>query len=455
MLPLLLLILCCGFFLVSVRKPFWAANIIIFLLPAYLWRFKIAGLPTNFLEALVIIFALSWWPKNIFQYNGQSRLFFSKQNHVFALTSSSWRKLPEKNLLFAGSFLIIAGASLSLVVSPNLFASLGILKSWIILPVLFAVTLFSVVTQETFYVQQKSILTLLRTLALSGGSVGLVALGYYLSHHLTYDGRLRAFYGHPNQLAMYLAPSWIIIYGFCLRQKTKKAQLLWFIALIALSVPLLLTFSYGAWAGILGGSFALVWGLHKTNAKTPQKKPFYLYGGFVLLVLWLIVAALTSPKLHVIFSNHRSSLYSRIMIWRSALFILKNHWITGIGPGQFQTYYLNYQKYFPSYLEWAVPQPHNIFLAFWLQAGLIGLVGFLSLVAWFFQGALKTIQQNKKRAFVPFVLIAIMVYTLIHGLIDTTYWKNDLSMVWWLIIALMSITSHLAYLQKTENPHCR
>lgn len=27
-----------------------------------------------------------------------------------------------------------------------------------------------------------------------------------------------------------------------------------------------------------------------------------------------------------------------------------------------------------------------------------------------------------------------MIYALVHGLVDTTYWKNDLALMFWLII---------------------
>ncbi|TSC53324.1 MAG: hypothetical protein LiPW39_336 [Parcubacteria group bacterium LiPW_39] len=32
--------------------------------------------------------------------------------------------------------------------------------------------------------------------------------------------------------------------------------------------------------------------------------------------------------------------------------------------------------------------------------------------------------------------MAVMVYILVHGLLDTTYWKNDLALIFWAIIAL-------------------
>jgi hypothetical protein len=30
-------------------------------------------------------------------------------------------------------------------------------------------------------------------------------------------------------------------------------------------------------------------------------------------------------------------------------------------------------------------------------------------------------------------------YILVHGLVDTTYWKNDLAVMFWIIIGMMAI----------------
>lgn len=141
------------------------------------------------------------------------------------------------------------------------------------------------------------------------------------------------------------------------------------------------------------------------------------------------------------------------MIWQAALKIGQDHWLLGIGPGLFQKYYLDYQKYFPvPYLEWAVPQPQNLFLAWWLQTGLLGLMGFLWLLVNFFRWALAAWRQ-KKPSFFPLsgtsegrqplalVLMAVMIYILAHGLVDTTYWKNDLALIFWVVMALSCVVS--------------
>ena len=115
------------------------------------------------------------------------------------------------------------------------------------------------------------------------------------------------------------------------------------------------------------------------------------------------------------------------MIWQKAWQVFKQNPVIGIGPGTFQ-------DYFPLYPKWGVPQPHNLFLAFLLQAGIIGFIGFIWLILWFFRP-----RADQPWAGTRLLLIVIMSYILINGLADTTYWKNDLSLMFWLIIGAMTI----------------
>lgn len=122
------------------------------------------------------------------------------------------------------------------------------------------------------------------------------------------------------------------------------------------------------------------------------------------------------------------SLNARVEIWQKAWQVFKTNPILGIGPGTFG-------DYFPPYPEWGVPQPHNLYLAFLLQTGILGFIGFLWLIVWFYKNGINL--PAGKAGNLNIILISIMSYILIHGLVDTTYWKNDLSIIFWLMIGLM------------------
>ncbi len=359
--------------------------LIILSLPLYLLRFRIGWLPTNLLELML---------------GGLFIIWLAQLKNVRPLTSS----------IFYPIFLIFLGITISTLLSADLQTSAGIWKGWFIAPLLF----FLVVASEVK--NKKQVRDILLALFLSGAGVSLAAFWYWLSNNLTYDGRLRAFYLSPNYLAMYLSPILILSFYlyFCFKKNIYKILL--FIVHCLSFITIYLTYSYGAWLGILAALVFIL--IIKKNKKIALV--------FLLVAIVVLFLQMPLPKLQ--------ALKSRLTIWQSAGEIIKDHFLIGIGPGMFQEYYLDYQAKFPPYLEWAVPQPHNLFLAFWLQTGLIGLIGFIWLLVIFFKGA------SPKKLSV--ILMAAMIYILVHGLVDTTYWKNDLSVIFWLIIAL-SYTLHL------------
>ena len=132
---------------------------------------------------------------------------------------------------------------------------------------------------------------------------------------------------------------------------------------------------------------------------------------------------------------------SRMMIWKSSALMIKNNFIFGIGPGNFQNKYLEYQKYFPPYLEWAVPQSHNLYLAFWLQSGIIGLIGLIGLISTWLKKTIGEILKNQKNSALLAVSLGIVIYILLHGILDTTYWKNDLALIFWIFLTFNNILS--------------
>ena len=408
--------------------------LIIFCLPLYLVRFEIFSIPTTVLELLIYILFISWF-----------------------ITSLQSKKLQSTtyNLWIIPIFLILMGISLATIFSFDLRVSAGIWKTWFIDPVLFFIVLISVIKTN------KQIKRIFYSLFLSGTIVSIVALIYLILGKLDSLGRLQAFYDSPNYLAMYLAPALIISAGYCLftflassgearsgtgprsfaKNETnilfslttsKKAIASAFILLstACLLLAIVFTKSFGVWLGIIAalGISLFIW-LFKIKRK--------------LAWIILFVAVIGIAILGCFAIQHRaSSLGARLIIWEKAIQIYKNNPILGIGPGTFR-------NYFPPYPEWGVPHPHNIFLAFLLQTGIIGFIGFIWLIILFFKTTIKKLFACKDseawRMWSVASLMAIMIYFLVHGLVDTTYWKNDLSVMFWLVIGLVTILKMQEY----------
>ncbi|MDO8557682.1 MAG: O-antigen ligase family protein [bacterium] len=377
------------------------------LTPLYLVRFGVFGIPTTLFEALLYI--------AFFIASAQA----SRKGAFKELFS-----LPREHMFRAGLLLLVLGVIFSVALNPTL-RSLGIIKGWFLDPFL----MFLLIRNAGDNVRRK----LFSAYAVSGLCVALIALGYVFAGSVTYDGRLRAFFESPNHLAMYLAPAALIMLWRFVVTSSKQKRILFGMALVSLLAVLYLTGSFGAWVGVVG---ALVLGLFVPRLTAKFR---------VIVIVIVIVGGALTPFLatrfwpflqEMFYVPERSSASSRMMIWRSALVIGKDNTVFGIGPGNFQDRYLAEQKNYPPYLEWAVPQPHNIYLAFWLQTSLLGLVGFLLLLWWFFKQTLDNWTLD-----LGHLAFIVILYILLHGAVDTLYWKNDLSVVFWGLLAIASLQS--------------
>jgi len=409
----------------------WGIYLIVFCLPLYLLRFEIFNIPTTVLEIMIYALFLLWLAKSGFK--GLKAI------------------IKENRFLFIAVFLILLGVSLATLRSWDLRLSAGIWKSWFVDPLLFFIVFISAIKSK------KEIRNVFYALIFSGFVVSLISLVYLFLGKLDPEGRLQGIYNSPNYLAMYLAPALIISF-FCLLQNyshenTRRSPSetsrcaspslcpakagqpcplgLWSIFLVSnfsLSTLILYcTRSFGAWIGVLAatGIGLMIWLWSSGNKKTA-----------IILAVFLLLACVS---IYFVKFNTRAgmlSINSRVEIWQQSVWGLRAYPLLGIGPGTFK-------DFFPLHPDWQIPQPHNLYLAFLLQTGIIGFLGFILLLLWFFWH-----KANQPWDNIQLLLISIMVYILVHGLVDTLYWKNDLSIVFWLVIG-----ATLVLKSKCQNPN--
>ncbi len=376
------------------KKKFSSENFIYFTIaaiPLYLIRISFS----NFLEIMIIIDLAVWiWQK---KYQKMRLKDFISRYKIFC----------------AAIILVLAGLFLSTVANGNYAVGLGIIKGWFVLPLLFLLIAATSLPSEKYA-------NAFKALYFSAFLVAIAALIFLLLGRVTYDFRLEAIYNSPNYLAMYLAPALIMGVLFFRENKFYYGA-----SLAIIFTAFYFTFSYGAW---LAAAIAILL-VVATNKKYNKKYGKKIAIGLIFFGISLfLLSQMHSNKFESLASlNSRSSLASRIMIWESAEKMLADHWLWGIGPGNFQAEYLAYQKYFPPYLEWAVPHPHNLYLAFWLYSGITGLAGFFLLIWFWISNFFK-----KEKSVLRLASFGIIFYFLLHGLVDTTYFKNDLAIVFWL-----------------------
>ena len=84
--------------------------------------------------------------------------------------------------------------------------------------------------------------------------------------------------------------------------------------------------------------------------------------------------------------------------------------------------------------------PHDIWLTTWSEIGLLGVIVFgVIFFGLLWQGARSLAAAHDiYRPILWGVVGALVLYT-VHGLFDSPYWKNDLSVEFWMIAALQVV----------------
>jgi O-antigen ligase len=124
------------------------------------------------------------------------------------------------------------------------------------------------------------------------------------------------------------------------------------------------------------------------------------------------------------------SAVSRFSLWQTGWKGIKESPITGLGligfSRQWETLNID-----PGLATATHNFPHNIFLDLWVETGIVGLIGFIGLISLYTYRGLKN-RQNILALGTSLFLIALVF----SGLVDNPYFKNDLALVFWLILSL-------------------
>ncbi|MEK7201975.1 MAG: O-antigen ligase family protein [Patescibacteria group bacterium] len=363
------------------------------LLPLYYFRFDLMGLPTNFIEVLIGL--------------------------LLVLTLISYRRVSLPNAWPIG--LILAGVVLASFFALDQRVAFGIVKGWFVIPIIYYACLTTIFSSDQRQVFVKPVLINLTVVSLYAigqyfGLIGLLAHQLPEAQQYLDQGRAVGFFESPNFLAMYLVPPTLVTGGYL--ALTRNFRLLaWLI------IPLVAIALSQSQAGLLALGAGIVWLMLWGSSKSSVPSRATLIGVAVgavavLLVLWKWA---DDP--------------ARWLIWQKSWQMIKDQPILGIGPGQFQANFLllgDLGGQFATTLPYAL-HPHNLFLNVYLSTGLLGLIGSV----WFLAGLGKEFFRNTARSPLAIAAASALVAVLVHGLFDSTIFKNDLAIIFWLLVFLI------------------
>ncbi|MBT4516344.1 MAG: hypothetical protein HOC78_00410 [Candidatus Komeilibacteria bacterium] len=116
-------ILLVGFIWLSYRKPLWGVGAVIVLLPSYLWCFNILGIPTTFLELLIVSLFIVWLLKE------------KKYKAInFSLQKTFDNQVPKALRYLLGLWSL---AAILALLTNFTYASLGLWRAYFLEPLMF------------------------------------------------------------------------------------------------------------------------------------------------------------------------------------------------------------------------------------------------------------------------------------------------------------------------------
>jgi O-antigen ligase len=340
--------------------------------------------------------------------------------------------------LFWPLVLFLMSATIAVFVSPDLRAAAGIWKAYFIEPVLFFVVVLDL------SIEKRSLSWAVVPLLFSGLWLSALAIWQAISgtnqfaQYAIAQGRVSSVYTTPNALGLYLGPLVALSLGFLFQLfKQKRIELnrfglAWYliICLLAFIAAIILSKSRGAALGIIVALLAFLLMVIYPLLSNYWQRLLRLVAVFAVVAYFLLnffVFVGINNLVTAYQPRSQDSIAARFCIWQATKNILEDRPITGIGLSGFPKVYPDYATCEKENFQY----PHNIFLNFWTEIGIVGLLSFLWVVYRYWK-ILSPLIDN----FVVVGLLAAMVYIFIHGLVDVPYFKNDLAVEFWVFLTL-------------------
>ncbi len=401
------------------KNILWGLVSIIILLPSYLWRFKILSLPSTFLEVMIVILFFTWFVS--------SRVY----------KKDFWKstKVEKKWFIILSLWLLIS--FVSWLHNPSMGA-LGIWRAYFLEPLLFFVILISSLkNSKDYYLIIKAGAMLVFGLAIFAIIQNFTGANLPAAYDYPNVKRLTSVFSYPNALSLLTASlsGFLVAYYFF-----KKRQ--WEYLLIG-TLGVFLSW----WSVSQGALVAMLFTLaivslikiYKIIKNGKEKKIFLaLIFSFVLFLFSTpVFRSFYQEIFHPVLDLQASSLEIRSSQWQETWRMLRDNWFSGAGLDAYQTKLVIYHQ--TQWLEIFL-YPHNIFLNFWTELGILGLLTFL-LILYFITQELKNLFLIKNKLAWP--LLVFWLIWLIHGLVDVPYFKNDLSLLFFIFLALTIRAKHV------------
>ena len=263
---------------------------------------------------------------------------------------------------------------------------------------------------------------------------------------LAQDTRVYSYLGNPNLLGSYLLPAIAlsIVAVFVWRSWIQKTLA---VVLVGVnSACLFFTDSRGAWLAMLALASVLFLLLYWWWREfLPRFWRVWLlplvFGslGGLLLVTILGVESVRIRFFSIFAGREDSSNNFRQVVWDTVVGMIKDYPLTGIGPGN-ETFKAVYPRYMDS--RYPALSAYSIYLEHIVEIGLLGFSCFLWLIVVIFNHGITQVnhlrQSRNAQGLWLIAAIAAIVGLLVHGFVDTVWYRPQVNTLWWFMLAIIA-----------------
>ena len=390
-----------------IRYSRWSLAVVAGAMPSYVARFGVRPIRSDLLEVLVLL--------TIALYAG---------GHL--RTWSSWRPL-RTGLEIPTALLLLAGL-ISIAVSTDHFGALGFYRAYFIEPiVLFYVAIDLLRKPSDFRI-------VLLGFAIGTTIFSILNLGAWviaLKNHVDINlgNAPEALYTSPNSVAIFMEPAVAIAAGFVLYSDDRRDRTLALVWLVFGLASMIATLSRAGMLTLAVLVLVAVITMRRTRLKLA------ILGGSVVVAIALLQIPFVSKRLYRQFdpSYPYNTFEGRLQIWSDTLRMLRARPIFGSGLRAYETAMQAYVS--PGHKPELYP--HNLFLAMWVELGLLGLIAFVVLLATLlWRGWSSYARADGFARPLLWGTSAAFLAVAVHGMFDTPYFNNDISVEFWLVAAL-------------------
>ena len=377
------------------RYARWSLYLTVAALPLYTVRWHYGPVPTTLLETMIVV-------------------------TVALYVVARWRigaRRPVATPFDIPILALLAAGAVAVLVAGDHRGALGLYRAYFLEPI----ALFYVAVD--LLRRDEDMRRLLYAFAAGSSAFAILNLAVFFqalrAHAVLVGAAPNALYGDANYVAMYLEPAFAFAAATLMLGRATTMRIVGAVWLAITGTALMLTFSKGSYLAL----FALV-------ALVVVTVPRWRVGVVAAIGVGLIIATQV-PLMMARIVTVSSSVDGRLQVFNNAFEAIRQSPLLGVGLAGYSFEFRGAMSEI---------YPHNLWLTFWVEVGIVGLTAFavvFFVVQW--RGWRLWPRTEGFWRVATWGSLAALLLWFFPGLVDSPYWKNDMSVEFWVLAATVLV----------------